>query len=103
MARAVINRQRGDHNEFEFTYRSKLEKRPVERISTKAWRRARDVTGLSLVRVHGLKQTFGRRLRAAGVGVETRMVLLGHKNNQITKHYSAVESGELIEATERVS
>jgi len=62
------------------------------------------VTGLSLVRVHDLKHTFGRRLRAAGVSIETRMVLLlGHKNNQITTHYSAVEIGELIEATERVS
>ena len=62
------------------------------------------MTGLSLVRVHDLKHTFGRRLRAAGVSIETRMVLLlGHKNNQITTHYSAVEIGELIEATERVS
>ncbi len=72
-------------------------------MNTKAWRRARDVTGLSQVRVHDLKHTFGRRLRAAGVGIETRMVLLGHTNKQITTHYSAVEIGELIEAVERVS
>ena len=103
VARAVVNRQRGDHDEFVFTYRRKHENKPVERINTKAWRRARDVTGLTLVRVHDLKHTFGRRLRAAGVGIETRMVLLGHKNNQITTHYSAVEIGELIEAAERVS
>ncbi|MGD9660205.1 MAG: tyrosine-type recombinase/integrase [Porticoccaceae bacterium] len=99
VARAVINRQRGKHPENVFVYRGL----PVERMNTKAWRRARDVSGLSQVRVHDLKHTFGRRLRAAGVGVETRMVLLGHKNNQITTHYSAVEIGELIEAAERVS
>ena len=45
------------------------------------------MTGLPLVRIHDLKHTFGRRLRAAGVGVETRMVLLGHTNEQITTHY----------------
>jgi len=99
VARAVINRQRGKHPEHVFVYRDM----PVERMNTKAWRRARDVTGLSQVRVHDLKHTFGRRLRAAGIGVETRMVLLGHTNKQITTHYSAVEIGELIEAAERVS
>ncbi len=99
VAQAVVNRQRGNHDEFVFVYKDK----PVERMNNKAWRRARDVTGLPLVRVHDLKHTFGRRLRAAGVGVETRMVLLGHTNEQITTHYSAVEMGELIEAAERVS
>lgn len=50
-----------------------------------------------------LKHTFGRRLRAAGVAVETRMALLGHTNKQITTHYSSAEIGELIESSERVS
>lgn len=72
-------------------------------LATRLWRRARDLTGLSQVRVHDLKHTCGRRLRAAGIGVETRMVLLGHTNKQVTTHYSAVEAGELIEAAERVS
>ncbi|MEZ5481402.1 MAG: tyrosine-type recombinase/integrase [Porticoccaceae bacterium] len=103
VARAVVNRQRGKHREHVFTYTYKGEHKPVERMNTKAWRRARDVTELSQVRVHDLKHTFGRRLRAAGIGVETRMVMLGHTNKQITTHYSAVEIGELIEAAERVS
>ncbi len=54
------------------------------------------------MRVHDLKHTFGRRLRAARVPLETRRALLGHKNGDITTHYSAPEIGELIEATERV-
>ena len=53
--------------------------------------------------MHDLKHTFGRRLRAKGVGHETRQVLLGHKNGQVTTHYSAAEIGELIEAVEKVS
>jgi integrase len=99
-ARAVINRQRGRNPEHVFTY---AKGRPVDRINTKAWRRARKEAGLPQVRVHDLKHTFGRRLRAKGVSYETRQVLLGHKNGQITTHYSAVEIGELIEAVEKVS
>jgi integrase len=52
--------------------------------------------------VHDLKHTYGRRLRSAEVGVETRKPLLGHKNGDITTHYSAAEMGELIAATNRV-
>jgi hypothetical protein len=43
-----------------------------------------------------------RRLRAAGVGEETRKVLLGHKNGDITTHYSTAELRELIEAVQRI-
>jgi integrase len=58
--------------------------------------------GLANVRAHDLKHTFGRRLRAAGVALETRKVLLGHKNGDITSHYSAPELAELLEAANRV-
>ncbi|MGS2724864.1 tyrosine-type recombinase/integrase [Porticoccus sp. GXU_MW_L64] len=97
VARAVVNRQRGKHPEYVFVYTDKNGARPVERINNHGWRTARKSAELPHVRIHDLKHTFGRRLRAAGVGVETRMVLLGHKNNQITTHYSAVEIEELIE------
>jgi integrase len=39
--------------------------------------------------VHDLKHTVGRRLRAADVPLETRKVLLGHRNGDITTYYSA--------------
>jgi len=54
------------------------------------------------VRVHDLKHTYGRRLRAAGVPDETRKVLLGHKNCDITTHYSTPEIAELIDAANLV-
>ena len=54
------------------------------------------------MRVHDTKRTFGRRLRAAGVPLETRKVLLGHRNGDITSHYSAPELVELIDAADRV-
>ncbi len=54
------------------------------------------------VRVHDLKHTFGRRLRAAGVSFEDRQDLLGHLSGRITTHYSAAELTRLIEAAESV-
>ena len=54
--------------------------------------------GLRNIRVHDLKHTFGRRLRATGVSFEDRQDLLGHKSGRITTHYSAVELQNLIDA-----
>ena len=56
--------------------------------------------GFRKVRVHDLKHTFGRRLRAAGVSFEDRQDLLGHKSSRITTHYSAAELSNLIAAAE---
>jgi hypothetical protein len=53
------------------------------------------------VRVHDLKHTFGRRLRAAGVSFEDRQDLLEHKSGRITTHYSAAELSNLLEAANK--
>jgi integrase len=98
VAKSVIDQVRGEHPEFVFTYKGK----PLKKIRASAWRRARIDVGLPEVRVHDLKHTFGRRLRAAGVPLETRKVLLGHRNGDITSHYSAPELEELLEAANRV-
>lgn len=41
--------------------------------------------GFEHLRVHDLKHTFGRKLRAARVPFETRQLLLGHKNGSIRR------------------
>lgn len=97
IAKSVVDSVRGQHDDYVFTYKS----RPVERINNSAWKRSRQSLDLP-VRVHDLKHTFGRRLRAAGVSMETRKILLGHRNGDITTHYSAPELEELIEAANRV-
>ena len=56
-------------------------------MNNTAWKRIRKLVDLPQVRVHGLKHTFGRRLRAAGVSYEDRQDLLGHKSGRITTHY----------------
>lgn len=97
VAREAIDRQRGKDSKFVFTYKGK----PISRMLNNGWRKARKLTKLS-VRVHDLKHTFGRRLRAAGVSFEDRQDLLGHKSSRITTHYSTAELLNLWEASNRV-
>jgi len=92
---SVVEQVRGTHPERVFTYRG----RPIQTINNSGWKTARKKVGLSQVRVHDLKHTFGRRLRAADVPLETRKVLLGHRNGDITTHYSAPELEELLAAS----
>lgn len=98
VARAVVESVRGQHSEFVFTYRGHR----VETMNNNAWQKARVRAGLPQVRVHDLKHTFGRRLRAAGVSFEDRQDLLGHRSGRITTHYSAAELQNLLEAPNRV-
>ena len=96
-AKSVIEKARGNYPDYVFTYCGK----PVGHINNTAWKRPRKRAGLD-VRVHDLKHTFGRRLRAAGVSFEDRQDLLGHKAGRITTHYSAAEITSLIEAANKV-
>jgi len=98
VADSVIQSRRGKHPVFVFSY----DGHPITRMLNSAWIRARKRTRLEQVRVHDLKHTFGRRLRAAGVSLEDRQDLLGHRSGKITTHYSAVELAKLIEAANRV-
>ncbi|MEM7278006.1 MAG: tyrosine-type recombinase/integrase, partial [Pseudomonadota bacterium] len=97
-AREIVDRQRGRHPEFVFSYRGKQRKS----LSGNGFQRARERAKLDQVRVHDLKHTYGRRLRAAGVSREDRRDLLGHKSQSITTHYSTAEIGNLIAASEKV-
>ncbi len=98
VASSVVEEVRGIHPDYVFTYKG----HPVRSINNSSWKRVRREMGLPQVRVHDLKHTFGRRLRAAGIPLETRKVLLGHRNGDITTHYSAPELEELLAAVNRV-
>ena len=99
VARSVVDSRRGSHPTHVFTFDGK----PVLRMLNTAWKRARLEAGLPGLRVHDLKHTFGRRLRAAGIGFEDRQDLLGHRSGRVTTHYSAVELSRLLEAVDRVA
>ncbi|WP_408005663.1 hypothetical protein [Rickettsiella massiliensis] len=71
IAHRVIEEVRGIHPEYVCTFRGKS----VTRMLNSAWKKARVRAGLAHVRVHDLKHTFGRRLRAAEVSFEDRQDL----------------------------
>lgn len=98
IASQVIENRRGQHPEFVFAYRGKAN----TRMLNSGWQWARERAELPGIRVHDLKHTFGRRLRAAGVSFEDRQDLLGHKSGRITTHYSAAELGNLLIAVNSV-
>lgn len=119
VAMSIIDGQRGLHTKYVFPYGQPDEYGPtaMHRMNDTAWKSARIRAaarwekehkspahpGFRSIRVHDLKHTFGRRLRAANVTEEDRKALLGHKNGSITSHYSTAELEHLIEAANKVS
>lgn len=113
VAKSIVENQRGTSREWVFPYNGTA----MHRMNDSAWKKARVRAaklwqeenlrpahpGYASIRIHDLKHTFGRRLRAAGVTEEDRKSLLGHKNGSITSHYSGAELGKLIEAANMVS
>jgi integrase len=118
VAKSVVESVRGLHSVYVFVHAQSKEResQPVAKINNTAWKAARGraadawakehgepaPAGLRSIRVHDLKHTFGRRLRAAGVSFEDRQDLLGHRSGRITTHYSQAELTSLIEAAEKV-
>ena len=98
VAESIVESQRGKHKDYVFSYRD----HPIRKMLNTGWINARNAVGLPMVRVHDLKHTFGRRLRAAGVSFEDRQDLLGHRSGRMTTHYSAAELANLIEAANAV-
>lgn len=118
VAKSVIEAQRGIHPTHVFAHARGKDDDPkcVTKMNNTAWKSARERAavewqkryeepaseGFQHVRVHDLKHTFGRRLRAAGVSFEDRQDLLGHRSGRITTHYSRAELSNLIAAAEKV-
>lgn len=118
VAKSIVDSLRGLHRTHVFvrTNPKTDESRPLTKIYNTAWKSARERAadtwaerhqesapeGFRRVRVHDLKHTFGRRLRAVGVSFEDRQDLLGHKSGRITTHYSQAELTNLIEAADKV-
>lgn len=120
VAKSIIEKQRlllkdedNEGKEWVFPY----DGRALHRMNDSAWRSARKRAaakwkeemgtephpGFGKVRVHDLKHTFGRRLRAADVDFEHRQILLGHTTGSVTTHYSGSELAALIAAANKVT
>lgn len=100
IARSVLEEQIGKDHHRVF---------PRSSVYTRGWKSGRERAanryqeelgeespwGFRNLRVHDLRHTFGRRVRFAGWSNEDRKDLLGHKNDDITTHYSQVEIDRL--------
>jgi integrase len=66
-------------------------------------RAAKKIASIRNVGIHNLKHTYGARLRAAGVPMEDRYFLTGHKGKlSMTTYYSAPELTKILEYSNRV-
>jgi integrase len=102
VARSVLAGQKDNHPHRVF---------PRSSVYTRGWKNGRERSanryqaefgescpyGFRNLRVHDLRHTFAWRLRFAGCSNEDRKDLLGHKNGDITTHYSQVEIERLRE------
>ncbi len=117
IAQSVVEEMRGQHPVYVFTWEDEDGNRNrVGKFRNSGWKNARRRAalkyeqelkrscpeGFKRVRVHDLRHTFGRRLRAAGVGLEDRQDLLGHKAGRVTTEYSMAELGNLLHAANRI-
>ena len=103
IARSVIEDCRGKNGDWVFVYKG----RRIDRINNTAWRRAWKDARLPADREtlggpNNLRHTFARRLRMAGVALETRKALMHHTDGDITVHYSPAELRELLNAVEKL-
>jgi integrase len=109
----IVESERGKHEDLVFVYRRErvknFDEAPVmkyDRIGTmnnNGWQQARKAVGLSQVRVHDLRHTYGQRLRDAGVSEEDRALLLGHSTAGMPQHYAAATVAALVAASNRVN
>lgn len=113
VARSVVDAQRDKHPTHVFTYRG----HPVVRANNNGWRTARSRAaekypevigtpppwGFRNLRVHDLRHTVGRRLRAIGISQEDREDILGHSGGRMVTHYSAAEIQGLIRSLEQIT
>ena len=117
VAQSVLEQVRGEHPVYVFTWEdSEGQRDRVGHFRNSGWIQARRraaarypqelgreaPTGFRDVRVHDLRHTYGRRLRAAGVSFEDRQDLLGHRSTRVTTDYSAAEPANLLNAANQV-
>lgn len=87
---SIIEEQRGKHPIWVSPHRGG----PVATMNNTAWQRARRE---QTCRIHDLRHTFACRLRAVGVSMEDREVLLGHANQSMASHCSSADVDRLLE------
>ena len=104
-----MQRRRCVNGEFAFTYQSVAKEgmppqgTPARETQNKSvFQKACNGVGLSQLRVHDLRHTYGQRLRDAGVSQEDRTLLLGHADSGMPRHSAAATVAKLLGASNAV-
>lgn len=95
---SILERNRGTHREYVFTYRGE----PVKQTSTKAWRAALDRAGIKNFRWHDLRHTWASWHAQAGTPVHVLRELGGWSDDRMVKNYAHLSVQHLLPHVERV-
>jgi integrase len=91
IAREIIERQRGKHQEFVFTYKrgEKLAPQPIKSLNNSSFQRIRKLMNMEHVIFHDFRSTFSNRLtQGYGVSKDTCSILMGHTIPGVTADYA---------------
>lgn len=111
VAQHLVDRQRGRHEEFVFTYYKQVTNdrlkspsyQPTQSMYNTAWKTARQKADLEDLHVHDLRHTVGMRLRLNGVSERTQDEILWHSNGGMAQHYATAQIREIFRALESIS
>lgn len=111
IAQSLIDKQRGRHDEFVFTYYKQVKHDhlkspsyfPTKSMYNTAWQTARKRAGLGDLHVHDLRHTVGMRLRLSGVSERTQDEILWHSSKSMAQHYASAQIREIFDALELIS
>jgi|FLOH01.1.fsa_nt_gi integrase len=84
IAREIIEKKRGEHPEFVFTYKGSK----IRKFNASAWRKNRARMGMSHVTFHDLRHTFATRLDKYGLRESEIALLMGHTIDGVTAGYA---------------
>lgn len=93
-ARSVLIQQKGQHAEYCFTYQGN----PVDRTSTKAWKRALDRAGIEDFRWHDLRHTWASWHVQNGTSLYELMELGGWSSFEMVLRYAHFAGEHLKQA-----
>ncbi len=91
VALAVLQRQRGKHERFVFTY---LEK-PIKQVNTKAWRAALKRAGIENFRWHDLRHTWASWLIQNGTPLYDLQEMGGWKSAAMVRRYAHLAPAQM--------
>lgn len=100
VALAVLDKQRGQHCDYVFTYKGN----PIAyQTSTKAWRNACRRCGLDGFRWHDLRHTFASWLAQGGVSLPVLQALGGWSSLQMVQRYAHLDTQHLRPHTDQLA